>query len=220
MDTPTTTTTTLPALPENYTTALSLIDAAHAQDPRPSSSDDKVPFELDYARKMSRWLAVRCPDASPALQLACRAQHFRRWEIPRSTYPPTRGGYLTWRARLKARAAEEVGSLLEGINPPLGRDVIDKVARLIRKEGLGKGGEEDEGREVQVLEDVACLVFLDDQFEDFERREDVDEDKIVGILRKTWGKMSVQGRALALRLELSERAGALVKRALEEGDAA
>jgi hypothetical protein len=72
----------LPDLPANFAAALQLIDDAHAEDPKTVPSEDgvgaTVPNELQYARKMTRWLAVRCPDASPTLQLACRAQHFRR----------------------------------------------------------------------------------------------------------------------------------------------
>ena len=77
---------------------------------------------------------------------------------------------------------------------------------MIRKENLKK----DE--ETQVLEDVACLVFLDDQFEAFEKLHD--EEKIVGILKKTWGKMSERGRQLALEMPMSERAKGLVEKAL------
>lgn len=73
----------LPALKANYATALNLIDEAHARDPNkipsPDGSGEELPYELHYARKMTRWLAPRCPDASPTLQLACRAQHFRRY---------------------------------------------------------------------------------------------------------------------------------------------
>ncbi|KAK4223949.1 cytochrome b2 [Podospora fimiseda] len=136
---------------------------------------------------MTRWLALRKPDASPALQLACRAQHFRRWELPRSSYPMTRAGYLTWRSKQKSVAASQVAELLassEAIQPPLPKEEIDRVAALVRKENL----KNDE--ETQILEDVACLVFLDDQFDDFESKPEIDQDKIVGILRKTWGKMS------------------------------
>ncbi|KAL2266364.1 hypothetical protein VTJ83DRAFT_5716 [Remersonia thermophila] len=215
----------LPPLPDNYTTALRLIDEAHAQDPRPAPSKgndggaDPVPFELDYAQKMTHWLAIRKPDASPALQLACRAQHFRRWEIPRSNYPATRSGYLLWRARQKSQGASLVAELLAGasssgaIAPPLGAEEIARVAALVRKEGLAGANPDPEA---QALEDAACLVFLDDQLESwFAGREDVDEDKMVGILRKTWGKMSEEGRKLALGLELGEGAKALVKKALE-----
>jgi hypothetical protein len=69
------------SLGANYATAIKLIDEAHAGDPRTVPGEDgaTVPFELRYARKMTRWLAARKPDASPALQLACRAQHFRRY---------------------------------------------------------------------------------------------------------------------------------------------
>ena len=77
--------TTLPPLPANYATALRLIDAAHAEDPKkiPGSGEagaepEPVPYELHYAHQMTRWLGARCPDAAPALQLACRAQHFKR----------------------------------------------------------------------------------------------------------------------------------------------
>ncbi|KAI0534629.1 hypothetical protein GGR58DRAFT_49138 [Xylaria digitata] len=203
----------LPDLPTNFAAALKAIDDSHAEDPRtvPSAdgSDEKVPNELHYARKMSRWLAVRCPDASPTLQLACRAQHFRRWEIPRDSFPMTRAGYLTWRAKQKTQAAGKIKTLLSSIpSTALAAEDIDRVAALVRKENLSADAE------TQVLEDVACLVFLDDQLDDFEKRDDVDEDKMVNILRKTWAKMSPRGREIALDMRLSERAKALVGKAL------
>lgn len=69
------------SLPDNYVEALKLIDGAHAEDPNtiPGDNGTTIPYELHYAKKMTRWLAVHTPDASPALQLACRAQHFRRY---------------------------------------------------------------------------------------------------------------------------------------------
>lgn len=81
----------LPELSPAYSTAIKLIDDAHAQDPNKAAADEgeggEVPYELHYARKMTRWLALRCPDASPALQVACRAQHFRRFVLWR---PPSK----------------------------------------------------------------------------------------------------------------------------------
>jgi hypothetical protein len=72
----------LPALEPNYARAIELIDEAHSLDPKiiPSAAEESgtVPYELHYARKMTRWLAVRCPTAAPGLQVACRAQHFKR----------------------------------------------------------------------------------------------------------------------------------------------
>lgn len=125
----------------------------------------------------------------------------------------SRAGYLTWRAKQKAQAAAQVAELLaspsSAIDPPLAQDEVERVAALVRKENL-QGDEE-----TQVLEDVACLVFLDDQFDAFEKKSELDEEKMVGILRKTWGKMSEEGRKLALGMELSERAKTLIQKALD-----
>lgn len=123
----------------------------------------------------------------------------------------TRPSYLTWRAKQKSRAASEVASLLASpdVSPPIPEASRQRVAFLIRKEGLAS----DE--ETQALEDVACLVFLDDQLDDFDAKPDMDDDKMVAILRKTWAKMSDPGRLLALAMDLSDRAKTLIAKALD-----
>ncbi|EUC43952.1 hypothetical protein COCMIDRAFT_99424 [Bipolaris oryzae ATCC 44560] len=188
-----------------YDLALSAIDAGHALDPNKVDVNGvSTPYELHYAQKCTSYLSQRAPNASETLRLAIRAQHFRRWEVPRSSYPQTRPGYHAWRTFLKKRQAELVSKIcLEA-----GYSEVDaeRVGALIRKEDL----KEDE--ETQVLEDVACLVFLDDQFEAFEREHD--EDKIIGILRKTWGKMSERGHELALGMDMPGRRGEVLKKAL------
>lgn len=70
----------LPQLPPQFAQAIELIDQAHAEDNREAKNvgDAKIPYELHYARKMTTWLAVHTPEASAILQVACRAQHFRR----------------------------------------------------------------------------------------------------------------------------------------------
>ncbi|CAN8095635.1 unnamed protein product [Discula destructiva] len=205
----------LPPLKLNYSKGLSLIDEAHARDPNRIPSPDgsgEVPYELHYAQKMTRWLAERCPDASPTLQLACRAQHFRRWEMPRDSFPMTRPGYLTWRAKQKTQAAAWVKELLSSMDEPVPAPECDRVAALISKQNLAS----DE--ETQVLEDVACLVFLDDQFDDFEKKPDHDEEKILRILRKTWVKMSPKGQEMAVQMKHSDRARALIEKAVSEAE--
>ena len=75
----------LPPLPPSYAQGLALIDEAHAEDPNKVDGPDgpqSLPYELHYARKMTKWLEARCPSASPELQLACRAQHFKRYVKP------------------------------------------------------------------------------------------------------------------------------------------
>ncbi|PHH79070.1 hypothetical protein CDD82_2622 [Ophiocordyceps australis] len=196
---------------------MDLIDTAHAQDPNlidGPHGPKTLPYELHYARQMSKWLAMRCPTASPELQLACRAQHFKRWELPRSSFPLTRAGYLLWRAKQKTQAANQVAALLASpaLSPPLDASICHRVAALVRKEGL------ETDPEAQALEDVACLVFLDDQLDAFDAKPEIGEDKMVSILKKSWGKMSDEGRRLALNMQLSTRAQHLVTKALR-GDA-
>ncbi|EKD17929.1 glutamyl-tRNA synthetase [Drepanopeziza brunnea f. sp. 'multigermtubi' MB_m1] len=189
----------------NYEAAIALIDEAHAQDPNVTIVDGQdVPYELHYAQQMSHYLSLRAPDASPILKVAIRAQHFRRWEVPRGSYPMTKAGYLNWRSFLKKRQADLAAAVCLGCN--FSEEDAAGVARLIRKEDLKKN------EETQILEDVACLVFLDDQFEAFEKGHD--EEKIIEILRKTWRKMSERGRELALQLPMSESSKELVGKAL------
>jgi len=189
----------------SYERALSLIDAAHSLDPKKIVVDGKeVPYELHYAGKMSHYLSLRSPNASETLRLAIRSQHFRRWEVPRDSYPMTRVGYHGWRTFLKKRQAEQASQIC--LDCGYSEEDAQRIAALVRKEDL----KSDE--ETQVLEDVACLVFLDDQFVDFEK--DHDEAKIISILQKTWGKMTEKGHELALKIPMSGRPQELIQKAL------
>lgn len=193
--------------PSRFTEARSAIFAAHNEDPNKTTiNGHEVPYETHYAEKMESYLARREPDASEILRLAICAQHFRRWEVPRSNYPMTKVGYHTWRSHLKKRQAELVGEIVGQQYP---EEDVKRCMALIEKEGLKQG----EG-EVQVLEDVACLVFLDDQFAEFQTKHD--EQKIINILRKTWGKMSKRGQEMALEIPMTEECKDLVKKALAD----
>jgi hypothetical protein len=189
-----------------YELALARIDQAHSDDPNPVSATNPTPYELHYARKMTFFLERINPSASDLLRLAIRAQHLRRWEVPRSSYPATKIGYHSWRSGLQKRQAELVEQMC--LESGYSAEEAGRVGAMVRKADLKRGDPD-----TQTLEDVACLVFLDDQFDKFET-ELGDEDKMVDILRKTWGKMSEVGHAEALKLDLSERAMALVTRAL------
>ena len=190
---------------EKYDKAVRLIDVAHSQDPNKIEvGGQEIPYELHYGEKMTSYLEKRAPDSPATLRLAIRAQHFRRWEVPRESYPMNKVGYHAWRTFLKKRQANMASQLC--IDCGYSEADADRVAALIRKEDLKK----DE--ETQILEDVACLVFLDDQFEEFEKQHD--EEKIIRILQKTWVKMSDRGHKLALEISMSDRAKSLVEKAL------
>lgn len=194
----------------NVTKALDLIDAAHKEDPNKIEvNGESIPYELHYARKMSNFLNLHTPNADPLLVTAARAQHFRRWETPRDSYPRTKAGYFAWRTFLKKRQAEQVQQLC--VECEFSEEEAGKVAALIAKEDLKKGEGKGDA-DTQVIEDVACLVFLDDQFDEFEKGHD--EQKIIDILKKTWVKMGQRGQELALQMDLSERAKELVGKAL------
>jgi hypothetical protein len=187
--------------------ALSEFDRINAEDPRREAVDGaEQPKELVYARRMSETLGRLQPDASEALRLAARAQHIARWQIPRATFPAGRQGYKQWRTRLMEHHADLASDVLRRVG--YDEATVARVTQLLRKQGLKRDAE------VQTLEDVACLVFLQDYFDEFARQHD--DDKLVEILRKTWVKMSERGREAALALELGERTARLVGRALAE----
>ncbi len=187
------------------TRAFAAFDRINAADPRTELVDGRSePKELVYARRMTAALERFEPDASEPLRLAARAQHIERWSIPRSDYEYGRTGYKQWRSRLMQHHAEVATRVLREVG--YDEETCERVTRLLRKQGLKRDPE------VQTLEDVVCLVFLEHYFDDFAREHD--DEKLVDILRKTWGKMSERGRAAALRLDLSADAARLVGRAL------
>jgi hypothetical protein len=189
--------------------AIARFDAANAEDPnREVVEGREVPRELLYAERMTRWLERLAPDAPEAVRLAARCQHLQRWQIPRDRYPMDRRGYLRWRTDLQKRHAEEAGAILREVG--YDEAMVRRVQALLRKQGL------QTSEETQLLEDVACLVFLESYFAGFAPKHE--EEKVVEILRKTWAKMSPYAHQAALALDLPPDARALVDRALA-GDA-
>jgi Domain of unknown function (DUF4202) len=190
---------------ERLTAAIAKIDAANAADPNYESVDGRtVPKELVYSERMTNWLTRLASDASEELQLAVRGQHLCRWTIPRDRYPMDRAGYLKWRNDCKQMHADKLGQILREIGYDLA--AIERVQSLVRKERLKADAE------TQLLEDVACLVFLENYFADFSREHN--EAKLIDIVRKTWKKMSQRGHVAALQLPLSPESLGIVKKAI------
>ncbi|WP_334150006.1 DUF4202 domain-containing protein [Hyphomicrobium sp.] len=178
---------------DRLSTAIARIDAANGADPHRIPLDGAdVPAELAYGQRMSAMLARVYPETSEALQLAARAQHIRRWEVPRSSYPMDRGGYLRWRKELGRKHAEWAGEILAACG--YGEEEIARVGSLLRKENLRRDPE------TQALEDVAALVFLAHYAEDFAAKHP--PEKVVSILAKTLAKMSEHGKRAATTLDL------------------
>lgn len=115
-----------------------------------------------------------------------------------------RAGYHRWRGALAKFHAERAGEILarSGFDPA----TIARVQALIRKERLATDPE------TRMLEDVVCLVFLENYFIDFAAKHA--DDKVVDIVRKVWRKMSPEGQQRALALDLPAGGRALIERAL------
>ncbi|HLZ53730.1 MAG TPA: DUF4202 domain-containing protein [Verrucomicrobiae bacterium] len=195
-----------PSEARRFEAALRRFDEENARDPNMETTGGiKEPRELLYARRLSDWVLRLCPDASEALRLAGRCQHLCRWEIPRSSHPMTRAGYLQWRATLKRFHAQKAGDILRELGYP------EAVIRRVQDLNLKKHFPDDP--EVRVLEDALCLVFLQYQFADLAAR--TTEDKTINALQKSWQKMTPAARAEALKINYGDHERALLERALK-----
>ncbi len=184
---------------------LAAFDEANLQDPNIEMVDGKpVAKEWIYAQRMTTHLHRFCENPSEALQLAARSQHICRWKIPRRDYPMDKQGYKKWRLDLAQFHGDTAGAIMaaEGYDETM----ITRVKDLLLKRSLKRDDE------VQALEDVICLVFIEFYLAEFASKHD--EEKLIDIIRKTWNKMSEKGHAAALKLPLSEDMLALVGKAL------
>ena len=194
---------------EKFQKAISLIDKANIQDPNKEVLEGKeYPMEMIYSNRMTSWLDKLDSDASEQLQIAARAQHIQRWKIPRAKYPRDRDGYRKWRKELMDFHAENAGDIM--LEAGYDENSISRVKSLIKKERFKTDSES------QMLEDVVCLVFLENYFSDFSKEHIDDNEKINRIIKKTWNKMSDKGRELAQEIELPVEAKSLILKALKD----
>ena len=162
------------------------------------------PRELIYAQWLTDWVLKLTPKASEPLRLAARCQHICRWEIPRSSYPMDKPGYLRWRADLKKFHADKSGKILR----EAGYD--ETIVQRVQELNLKKNFPNDP--EVCVLEDALCLVFLERQLAPLATKSD--DEKMINALQKSWKKMTTAARTEALKLNYAPREKSLIGRAL------
>lgn len=185
---------------------LAEFDALNAQDPNTEIIDGTaVAKELLYSQRMTARLQNFLTSASEELQLAARSQHICRWKIPRTDYPMDRQGYKKWRLDLAVFHGETAANIM--MKNGYTDEQIKRVKDLLLKRSLKR----DE--EVQALEDVVCLVFLEFYLEDFATKHD--EAKLIDIIQKTWNKMSENGHTAASQLPLNNQMHSLITKALQ-----
>lgn len=176
-----------------YERARKLIDAAHAADPE--RINDGRAAELVYADRVEVWVARLDPEAPEILKLAARCQHLERWRIPRSDYPLDRPGYLKWRSTLYQTQADRARELL--IEAGVSQLEAEDARKWVSKTGLKTDPR------TQLLEDAAVLVFLEHEIADFAASHpEYTREKYLGILGKTWRKISPSAREAAAALPL------------------
>ena len=86
-------------------------------------------------------------------------------------------------------------------------ETIGRVRTLLRKRGLKTDPD------VQLMEDVICLVFLEHYFHDFAQKHD--EEKLISIVQKTWKKMTEKAHEAALQLDYAQEDLAVIQKALQ-----
>ena len=195
-----------PADAARFAEAIRRFDLENSRDPNSEALNGQPhPRELIYAQWLTEWVLKLSPHASEPLRLAARCQHICRWEIPRSSYPMDKPGYLRWRADLKKFHAEKSGKILREVG--YDEAIIQRVQELNLKKNFPNDPE------VCVLEDALCLVFLERQLAPLAAK--TDDDKTINALQKSWKKMTPTARAEALKLNYSPREKSLIERALD-----
>lgn len=189
------TTTTTPSA--SLTCALAAIDRANAADPHQERvGGEWLPKELAYSQHMTRWLFALEPQPSERMQIACRAQHIERWTMPRTEFPEGRKAYYQWRQACGRMHGQRAAQIMSECGYP--EQECERVEIILTKRQLRQDDD------TQLLEDVACMVFLERYFADFyEEKADYDREKWLRIVRRTWGKMSPRGHEAALKLATS-----------------
>jgi len=176
---------------------LAAIDDANHHDP---NLLDGEPLARKQGQLATAWLAKLAPEASPELQLVVRAHHLRRWELARSDFDDGRDGYLRWRRENKAHQANALASIME--DHQQSPQSIERVRTLLARTKLRSDAE------TQTLEDAACLVFLETQFEPMVER--LEHAHMVDVVAKTLKKMSAVAIALAGSIDLGPASQAVL----------
>lgn len=190
--------------------AIAQINNIHNLDPTIiESNGQRISAELLYANQCVDWLFKLKPEASELEELAARCQHFKRWEIPRKSYPMDKKGYYQWRIFLYQYQADEAGKVLSEIG--YNDSDVEVVKNMIAKKDIRNNPQS------QLIEDVACLVFLNHYMQPFAAsKKEYSEEKWLKIIQKTWGKMSESAQQFALKIEYTPEIFQLINKALSE----
>jgi hypothetical protein len=143
---------------------------------------------------------------SMALRLSVHCQHLRRFAYPRSEFPGGREGYLLWRREAARRSFAEAANVMRAAG--VDATTIEEVRAIMTK------FDRQHRRDVQIMEDALCLAFYRLDAVGFGAKHETDE--VMRILRRTWTKMSVAARQLALKESFSPPVPELLRSIADE----
>ncbi|MFY8325283.1 DUF4202 domain-containing protein [Pseudoalteromonas sp. ZZD1] len=168
------------------------IDKANNQDPNYELVDDqKQAKEYIYAQRMTQMLSRFAPEADELMHIVVRGQHIERWRSPRSDFPMNKQGYHQWRSALYEFHAGRVVELMQQAGYK--EQACERVYNAVAKKQIKRNPDS------QLVEDIASLVFIEHYMLAFaQSKPDYDEQKWIGILQRTWQKMSPQAHDFVL----------------------
>ncbi|MCF2846361.1 DUF4202 domain-containing protein [Pseudoalteromonas sp. ACER1] len=191
-------------------TVIEAIDAANAADPnRVKHAGQALAKESLYSMRMTDMLNRFNPQADELMRIAARGQHIERWRSPRSDFPMGKQGYYQWRTALYDFHAERVTALMKTAG--YSTSECERVYAAVAKKNIKRNPDS------QLIEDIASLVFIEHYMLDFATsKPDYDEQKWLGIIRKTWQKMSNEAHefVLAGNISLPEPLKPIITKAL------
>ena len=179
------------------TDVLDAIDAANSADP---NQHDGQPLALVQGQLATVWLSRLDDNPVPPVIIAARAHHLLRWELARSGYPDGRAGYLQWRRDNKMVQANAAADIMS--THGYGDEAINMVGELLLRKGLGTDPN------TQLVEDAACLVFVETQFDEMVER--LGHAHMVDVVARTLNKMSPAAIGLAGSIEISPASAAVL----------
>lgn len=178
--------------------AVILINEILKQDPKKEA--------LIYSLQCFEWLQKLNPKFSEAQEIGARCQHFRRWDIPRNDFSMDKKGYYQWRIKLYTYQGDKTAEVLEKVG--YSNEFIEEVKSMIAKKDLRKSTNS------QLIEDTACLVFLEHYIGPFASSKSYSEEKWIKIIQKTWAKMSDKAHKFALKINYPKPVLVLIQKAL------
>ena len=167
----------------------------HEMDPVIELYDGKeFPSESLYSQRMLQMLNSFDFNCGELIKIAVQCQHLRRWDIARQVYSADKKGYHQWRRAVMLHQLSQMNNILDCQH--VDASEINKIHDMLLNQGNKLYAE------AQIIQDVACLVFLKWYFEPFAQKHE--KEKIVDILKKTMRKMSEKALETSGKLGLSD----------------